>query len=301
MPQKQRMARYLSLCYTILMPQIEIHIERPWQTLFLIGAIVGGIWYANSGTEAMGGPEIGDRTSGDLAQVQVARDAEQQMVQMRQQQQVLLLREQILRGQLDLLDTQIEKGMPVDQEAYIQTRNDLVDLLRDKAAGEQKIVEALHQFWDAEGYAYDASRRTASDSSVPQFVWPVEPAQGISAHFDDVSYEKHFGMPHHAIDIPVAQGTVIGAAADGVVAKVSDQGMGFSSLVISHGGGMATLYGHVSGFLVKEGDHVRAGDPVALSGGTPGTRGAGLMTTGAHLHLAFYKDGNVVDPEEYLY
>ena len=78
--------------------------------------------------------------------------------------------------------------------------------------------------------------------------------------------------------------------------KVSDKGMGFNSLVIKHAGGYATLYGHVSKFLVSEGQTVHAGDPVALSGGTPGTAGAGMMTTGPHLHLAMYKDGEVVDP-----
>jgi murein DD-endopeptidase MepM/ murein hydrolase activator NlpD len=92
----------------------------------------------------------------------------------------------------------------------------------------------------------------------------------------------------------------VAAAADGVIAKVSDNGMGFSSLVIRHEGGFATLYGHVSGFLVQEGQHVRAGDPVALSGGQPGTKGAGKMTTGSHLHFEVTKSGIHVDPLTYL-
>lgn len=282
------------------MPEIEIQIDRPYLTLALIGVIVAGIVYGNSGTQAqspMGGDTKAEQTSNPVV---IATNAEADMAHIRDQQQVLLRREQILRGQLETLDTAIEQGMPVDQETYIETRDQLIELLKDKAAAEKKIVEALHEFWAADGYAYDASRASADEEAVDHFVWPVEPLLGVSAHFDDPSYEKHFGMPHHAIDIPTNQGTVVGAAADGVVTKVSDQGMGFSSLVISHGGGMATMYGHVSGFLVQEGDRVRAGDPVALSGGTPGTKGAGLMTTGAHLHLAFYKDGEVVDPENYL-
>jgi murein DD-endopeptidase MepM/ murein hydrolase activator NlpD len=71
-------------------------------------------------------------------------------------------------------------------------------------------------------------------------------------------------------------------------------------VTIRHDNGLATLYGHVSGFLVQEGQRVRAGDPIALSGGTPGTKGAGRLTTGAHLHFEVYLDGKKVDPLEYL-
>ncbi len=281
------------------MPEIEIHIDRPYLTLALIGVIAAGIVYGNSGTQAHA-PMGGDTDSESGNPVVIATNAEADMTHMRDQQQVLSKREHILRNQLALLDSSMQQGAPVDDDTYMDTRDALVELLKDKAAAEQKIVEALHEFWAAEGYAYDASRRTADNTAVPQFYWPVEPSQGISAHFDDSGYIARFGMAHHAIDIPTMQGTVIAAAANGIVTKVSDQGMGFSSIVISHSGGMSTMYGHVSAFLVQEGQRVEAGDPIALSGGTPGTKGAGLMTTGAHLHIAFYKDGEAVDPEVYL-
>jgi len=76
--------------------------------------------------------------------------------------------------------------------------------------------------------------------------------------------------------------------------------MGFNSLVIRHANGMTSMFGHVQAFLVQEGDEVRGGEPVAESGGTPGTKGAGHLTTGPHLHLEFMKDGVAVDPLEYL-
>ncbi len=285
------------------MPEIEIHIDRPLLTLTLLGVIAAGVVYGNSGTEAVG-PSGGDGDTREqrveMSTPGVASSAEADMIHIREEQQVLSLRESILRNQLALLDDAIAKGSPVDEETYIDTRDSLIDLLKDKAAAEQKIVASLHEFWAAEGYAYDASRRSTRPHDTVTFVWPLQASLGLSAHFDDPSYEAHFGMPHHAIDIPTPQGTIVRAVADGVVTKVSDQGMGFNSIVISHAGGIATLYGHVSAFLVKEGDTVEAGDPIARSGGTPGTKGAGLMTTGAHLHLAFYKDGVVVDPLLYL-
>lgn len=274
-------------------------------TLALIGVIIAGIVYGNSGTEArssMGGDPDGDigHQVSVIGDVRAAVNAESDMARVRDEQQVLLKREDILRAQLAGLDEAMAQGAFVDIDVYIETRDALVTLLKDRAEAERKIVEALHEFWAADGYAFDASQHQTDDGSTVRFLWPVEPELGISARFDDAGYEKRFGMPHHALDIPVAQGTVIVSAADGIVTKVSDQGMGFSSIVISHKNGMATMYGHVSGFLVAEGDRVEAGDAIALSGGTPGTKGAGLLTTGAHLHVAFYKDGAAVDPLDWL-
>jgi len=69
---------------------------------------------------------------------------------------------------------------------------------------------------------------------------------------------------------------------------------------LAHRGGFITAYGHVSQFLVEPGERVYAGEPVALSGGMPGTKGAGVMTTGAHLHFEVIKGGVHVDPLEFL-
>jgi|CXWL01.1.fsa_nt_gi murein DD-endopeptidase MepM/ murein hydrolase activator NlpD len=280
------------------MPQIDIHIERPRQTLALAGAIVALLVHGSIFSYAA--DSMGGDASRSTDPVFIANNAQADMAHLREQQTVLSKREEILRGQLALLEQQMQGEDSEDMSALMNTRDELTQLLLNRSAAEKKIVEALHEFWAAEGYAYDASNRTADANGIPDFAWPVAPTEGISARFDDPAYEDHFGMPHHAVDIPVLQGTVIGAAADGVVVKVSDQGMGFNSLVIRHAGGFSTLYGHVTSFLVREGQEVRAGDPIALSGGKPGTKGAGLMTTGSHVHFAIYKAGVAVDPLLFL-
>jgi murein DD-endopeptidase MepM/ murein hydrolase activator NlpD len=84
------------------------------------------------------------------------------------------------------------------------------------------------------------------------------------------------------------------------VAKVSLNGLGYSYIAIDHADGVQTIYGHVSGSLVQEGDKVRMGSPIGLSGGRPGSEGAGLLTTGPHLHFAVRQDGVLVDPLQYL-
>lgn len=272
------------------MLQCEIHIPRPWLTLCLLVAVGALIWSHTEGSpaDAIGG-------SGQENGMAV-HEAEQDIRRLREQQSVLNSREQILRAELEALE--IELSLEQDQAtaaALAQTRDELLELLTNRRAAEKQILLSLQQIWEAQGIALRASQ--VMDGTVaPSFQWPVEPTLGVSAHFHDAMYKKRFGMEHEAIDIPVLQGSVVFAAAPGVVVKVSDNGKGYNSLVISHDGGLSTLYGHVSAFLVQEGDVVFAGQPIALSGGTPGTNGAGRMTTGAHLHFEMMRDGVHIDP-----
>lgn len=275
------------------MVHIDIEVPRPISTLLLLGLVGWGIHYvATTGHLPFGGQQEDHAT---------VLQAEATIHDAREEQQVLSKREEILRTQLSALQQGIDDDF-TDEATLAKlrdARDELIALLSDKRAAEDQIRTSLQQIQQAQQIVAEASREH-DDSKDPIFTWPVPPALGISAHFDDALYQQRFGMAHHAIDIPILQGSVVHAVADGTVVKVSDQGLGFNSLVIRHGGGFATLYGHVSSFLVSEGDRVKAGDPVALSGGTPGTAGAGRLTTGPHLHLQLMLDGSPVDPLDYL-
>ena len=130
--------------------------------------------------------------------------------------------------------------------------------------------------------------------------WPVQPDRGIAAFFHDPSYFRVFGVQHNAIDIPTPQGTDIHAPADAYVTKVKDNGYGYSYIMLAHNGGIMTLYGHVSEILVEAGDLVHRGDIIGRSGATPGTKGAGWMTTGPHLHFEVFLNGEHVNPLDFL-
>lgn len=133
----------------------------------------------------------------------------------------------------------------------------------------------------------------------PLFQWPV--IGPLTAGYFDPDYEKVFGVPHRAIDIAVSKGTPIHVVSQGIVFAVKDGGaIGYSYLLIGHQNGYASLYGHVSQSFVKAGDFVNYDQIIGLSGGEPGSHGAGPMTTGSHLHLEMMKDGEHINPLDIL-
>jgi murein DD-endopeptidase MepM/ murein hydrolase activator NlpD len=130
--------------------------------------------------------------------------------------------------------------------------------------------------------------------------WPVSPALGLSAFYHDGAYQKAMGIQHNAIDIRLVQGSNVKSAASGVVSKVADNGFAYSYVIIAHPDSLLTLYGHLSQIFVKEGELVSEGQVIGLSGGMPGTKGAGWLTTGPHLHFEVFRNWQHVDPLEYL-
>lgn len=131
--------------------------------------------------------------------------------------------------------------------------------------------------------------------------WPV-PKNVIVAQFHDTDYPyRNIIGEHSAVDIRAKQGTTIVAAADGYVAKVKFDGTkNYAYIMIIHGNGLATVYGHVSAAYVLTDQYVTQGQAIGRSGGMPGGVGSGPFTTGPHLHFEVRKDGLPVNPENYL-
>ncbi len=125
------------------------------------------------------------------------------------------------------------------------------------------------------------------------WVWPLPGHSGISSQFGPRICPFHGSETHTGIDIPAPYGTKIIAARAGRVEQAGGCG-GYGNLVIvDHGGGFKTRYAHCSGFLVKAGAQVSAGQPIAKVGSTGNS-------TGNHLHFEVRDNGVAKNPVAYV-
>ena len=112
------------------------------------------------------------------------------------------------------------------------------------------------------------------------FGWRVHPIWGTQIFHAGLDIGADYGDPVHAAD----SGTVVYAGWMG--------GYG-NAVMIDHGGGMVTLYGHNSSITVGEGEQVSKGQTIALAGSTGNS-------TGPHCHFEVRIHGEVVSPLQYL-
>ena len=99
---------------------------------------------------------------------------------------------------------------------------------------------------------------------------------------------------HHGTDIGAPKGSAVIAPAAGIVSRVRPSNEGFGNLLeITHADGVVTRYGQLERFLVEMGDDVEAGQKIA-------TVGSSGRSTGPHLHLEIYVDGEMRDPADHI-
>lgn len=121
----------------------------------------------------------------------------------------------------------------------------------------------------------------------------IRPISGtITSRFGSVSRVR--SGAHTGLDIAASTGTPIKAAASGTVIFAGTKSAYGKMIVISHGNGVETYYGHCSKLYAEVGDRVSQGETIAAVGSTGNS-------TGPHLHLEIRVNGVAYNPQNYVY
>lgn len=180
----------------------------------------------------------------------------------------------------------IANQKPSTNPFKLENNNILLNDLKEREA--QFDEEIFGQFWNSERvnpYGTAVTVPDHHDIDVSEYTTPC-PGH-ITSNY---GYRSRFGRMHYGIDLKLQVGDTVRAAFSGKVrlTKYERRGYGYY-VVVRHTNGMETVYGHLSRFLVKPDQYVKAGDPIALGGNTG-------RSTGAHLHFETRYLGIPINP-----
>lgn len=175
-------------------------------------------------------------------------------------------------------------GLPSAQPIVDWPYNSFVnDETFSLAAGQTLVIPGGKPPYEAPAVVRSVSSPTLFAGGTGQFIWPTG---GIIT--------QYFSWYHGGDDIANSLGTSIVAADAGRVITVLYQNHDYGyHVVIDHGNGFRTLYGHLSRIDVSEGQNVGRGERIGLMGSTG-------RSTGSHLHFEIYNNGTRVNPLSYL-
>ena len=202
-----------------------------------------------------------------------------------QKKQINTAKEEMEKASIILQNTKVMKdsftAQLTDQEKKIQSEIDAYQTQINQLEAEIQSITSNSlivnpnyvggiMLWPLPGYTRLSST----------FKMRVHPITGV--------YKLHSG-----IDIPAPKGTDVLAANDGVVVKAGRNTAYGNMVIIDHGGGVSTLYGHGSEITVTLGQTVKKGDVILKVGSTG-------YSTGNHLHFEVRTNGDPVDPLPYV-
>jgi len=115
-----------------------------------------------------------------------------------------------------------------------------------------------------------------------------KPVEGV------VSNKFNLNNNHFGVDIVAAPNALVKAIYDGTVIMSTWTYDAGNVIQIQHTSNIISVYKHNASFLKKQGERVKAGDPIAIVGNS------GELTTGSHLHIEIWQNGTPVNPEDYI-
>jgi murein DD-endopeptidase MepM/ murein hydrolase activator NlpD len=236
---------------------------------------------------------VRERKAAEARVAAVERDLERTQLELQQEQAA----QEQARTQLDSLASERQNLVVLASQQRHQVASQVAQM-EDLSAAEEAQLEALIQQRQRE---IEEQRRasgiaeggTESSGGSGSFSWPV--TGPITSPFGWRS-SPFTGAPdfHPGLDIAAATGTAVTAAAGGTVIMAQWYGGYGNYILIDHGGGYSTGYGHLSAMYVSNGQAVKRGQAIGAVGMTG-------EATGPHLHFEVRIDGKPVDPSPRLH
>ncbi len=193
---------------------------------------------------------------------------------------------------LEVRRTELDSDLAAAKRLIATSENKLASAEKDLAAIEEEEARYSKQ---REALLAELAKQSNQKYVGGEFMWPLP--QSYTRVSSGFGYRIHpvTGKPqhHNGIDIPAPYGTEIYAVNDGTVVECSYNYADGYYITVSHGGGIASFYSHISRSRVSVGDKVTRGQVIA----NVGTSG---YTTGAHLNLNVYENNVAVDPMKYF-
>jgi murein DD-endopeptidase MepM/ murein hydrolase activator NlpD len=154
--------------------------------------------------------------------------------------------------------------------------------ISQKAQGVDKNLDTLVKFFE------DKSYKLATTPSI----WPTNGywSSAFGKRIDPFTRKQD---THYGIDVAASHGSPIYATADGYVLKIKTEKTGGNVIILNHGGGVTTVYCHLSKFNVKIGQKVKRWDVIGYVGQTG-------KAIGPHVHYEIRRDGRAVDPMDFI-
>ena len=224
----------------------------------------------------------------------VIKECEEYRIELNARQDELLAEQEELQSEIDEA-TQLILGIAGDIENR-QAVLDEISAAEDAAnAAIDKMVAELEEARRQAAAAQAAqAAQSAAATGTASFMWPVASYVYISSRFGlrthPITGEQ---KSHTGLDIAANQGTTV-YASDGGTVTMAGWNSGYGNcIMIDHGNGYVTLYGHLNYIGVTNGQSVSQGSVI----GQVGSTGA---STGPHLHFEVLKNGSRIDPEQFF-
>jgi len=204
-----------------------------------------------------------------------------------------LTKKQDLFNRLDSDETTAQNRL----ESQRREENEIKDLIAKAQAEEKARREAAERARAASASNNSGTFASSSTQTTPytgKMNWPVQGYYKISDTYrtrnNPVNGKREF---HAGVDIPAPVGTNIVAAESGTVIYAGWRSGYGNVVILDHGNGMTTVYGHNSRITVGVGQQVSKGSPIAKCGSTGNS-------TGNHCHFEVRINGNADNPKGYL-